>query len=149
MSDGTRNSVEEGVTFPHLVKWVEMVTRAQAERAIRSLPISGSQLFALVLLSERGEATSADLARMMQTTPQALTTLLRPLRDGGYIERRTDDEHARRMPLKLTAKGQAILEQARAHSPAIEDTLLADFSAEERATLKEYLARIARRFDGS
>jgi DNA-binding MarR family transcriptional regulator len=139
----------EELTLPHLVKWVEMVTRAETEQAMRAMPVSGSQLFVLVLLDSRGEATSADLARMMRITPQALTTLLRPLREAGYIARRTDEEHARRLLLRLTDRGRKILAQARALSPAIEDSLLSDFSADERKALKTLLARIARRFDRS
>jgi len=147
MGDGSQHDPEKTLTLPHLVKWVEMVTRAQTERAMRGMAVSGSQLLALVLLRERGEATSAELARMMQITPQALTSLLRPLRDQGYLTRRIDEEHARRLPLSLTEKGQRILEQARSLSPAIEDALLADFSADERVTLKRLLARLARQFD--
>lgn len=147
--DKTTDGGTDTLSLPHLVKWVEMVTRAGAEEAMRGMPVSGSQLFALVLLRERGEATSADLARMMRITPQALTTLLRPLRDKGYIARRTDESHARRLQLRLTPKGDAILDEARALSPGIEDALLAGFTDSERATLKKLLARIARRFDHS
>lgn len=134
------------LTLPHLVKWVEMVTRAEAEKAMRGMPLSGSQLFVLVLLEERSEATSADLARMMRITPQALTTLLRPLREEGYIDRRSDADHGRRLLLRLTNKGHRMLSHARDVSPQVEDSLLADFTAAERDTLKALLARIARKF---
>ena len=63
------------LTFPHLIKWAEMVTRAQAERAMGSLPVSSSQMFVLVLLHEHGEATSAELSRMMRITPQGAVSL--------------------------------------------------------------------------
>ena len=149
MDGGTSDDESGGLTFPHLVKWVEMVTRAQTEQALRDMPVSGSQLFVLVLLDGRGEATSADLARMMRITPQALTTLLGPLRADGYVARRTDDAHARRLLLRLTGKGKALLGEVRRLSPGIEDTLLTGFTADERATLKRLLARIARHFDGS
>lgn len=140
-SDGGR------LSFPQLVKWVEMVTRAETEQAMRGMPVSSSQLFVLVLLQDRGEATSAQLARMMRITPQALTTLLKPLRDDGLIARRIDEAHARRLLLRLTDKGANILEQARNLSPVVEDKLLPDFTPAERATLKRLLARVARRFD--
>jgi DNA-binding MarR family transcriptional regulator len=143
----TRRAKSDGsdMTLPHLVKWVEMVVRARAERAMRGMPVSGSQLLVLVLLWERGEATSAELARMMRITPQAMTTLLGPLREQGYIERRVDAAHARRLLLSLTSKGAGIIQDARALSPAIEDDLLEGFTAEERQTLKRLLGRIARR----
>jgi DNA-binding MarR family transcriptional regulator len=137
----------EGLSFPQLVKWAEMVTRAEAEQALRNLPVSSSQMFVLVLIGQKGEATSADLARMMRITPQALTKLVAPLRDGGLISRRTDADHARRQLLRLTDAGRAVLDEAHRLSPAVEDALLPDFSPEERVTLKRLLARVARQFD--
>jgi len=136
-----------GLTLPHLVKWVEMAVRARTERALRDLPVSGTQMFVLVLLWERGEATSAELARMMRITPQAMTTLIGPLRDQNYIERRVDSAHARRMLLRLTPDGVAMIRQARSLTPAIEDDLLDGFSDDERVVLKRLLGRIARRYD--
>ena len=133
------------LTFPHLIKWVEMAVRARVERAMRTLPVSTSQLFVLVLLEEQGEATSADLARMMYLTPQAMTTLLAPLRDQDLIARRGDDAHGRRQLLRLTDKAGAVLAQARELTPAIEEDLLVGFSEAERDTLRTLLARIVGR----
>ena len=134
------------LSFPQLVKWAEMVTRAEAEEAMAGLPVSSAQLFVLVLLGERGEATAADLARMMRITPQALTTLLAPLRDAGLITRRQDEHHARRLLVSLAPLGREVLAKARALSPGVEDRLLPDFTPAERATLKRLLARVAQRF---
>jgi len=131
----------------YLFKWVEMVARARVERAIRDMPVSGTQLLVLVLLRERGEATSAELARMMRLTPQAMTTLLRPLRDGGLIERRQDDDHGRRLLMRLTDHGLSILKDTRRLIPEIEDDLLDGFSEEECELLRRLLSRIARRLD--
>jgi len=140
------SSNPSALSFPHLIKWVEMATRARVERAMRGAPVSSSQLFALALLAERGEATSAELARLMHLTPQAMTTLLGPLREGGLIERRTDEAHRRRLQLQLSAQGAALLNELRAMAPAVEEDLLDGFDAAERATLKRLLARVARRF---
>lgn len=146
--DGSKDEAggERALTFPHLVKWVEMATRARVERAMRDSPVSSSQLFALALLHERGQATGAELARLMHLTPQAMTTLLRPLRDDGLIAQRIDTTHRRRLPLELSDAGRALLRAMRDLSPALEDDLLDGFDAAERATLKRLLARIARRF---
>lgn len=137
---------ERELTFPHLIKWVEMATRARVERAMRDSPVSSSQLFALALLNGRGEATSAELARLMHLTPQAMTTLLAPLRDAGLIERHADATHGRRLQLRLGDKGRALLQEVHDLCPALEDDLLEGFDPNERATLKALLARIALRF---
>lgn len=138
---------DEGLTLPQLIKWAEMVARAETERAMRDLPLSGSQLFVLVLLEQRGEGTSAELARMMRITPQAMTTLIGPLRERGYLARRTDEAHARRLLLRLTPKGVAVIKEARQLTPVIEGNLLEGFTTAERRLLKRLLARIARRFE--
>jgi len=133
-----------GLTLPHLIKWAEMAVRARVDAALKELPISSSQLFALVLIDEQVEVTSAELARLMYVMPQSLTTLLAPLRDQGLIARRTDDAHRSRLLLRLTEQGKRIIARARALTPQIEGDLLDDLSVEERATLLRLLARIAR-----
>jgi len=133
-------------TFPHLVKWVEMAVRARIDRDMRDFPISSSQLFAIVLLEANARATAAELARMMRITPQAMTTLLGPLRREGYLIATPDEAHRRRLLLALTAKGRATLERARTLTPLVEEEFLADFTAAERALLKRMLTRIAKRF---
>mgnify|MGYP003583680256 CR=1 FL=1 len=137
----------EQMGFPHLVKWVEMAVRARVERAMRGQPISSSQLFALVLLDEKAEMTAADLARLMHLTPQSLTTLLRPLRDQGLIEREADEAHRKRLIMRLTAAGRAVIASGRARAPRIEEEMLASLSAEERETLLRLLARIVHPLD--
>ena len=144
MSEAGREPPTRGaLTLPHLIKWAEMAVRARVDAAMRTMPVSSSQLFALVLLHEQGETTSAGLARLMHLTPQAMTTLLAPLRDQDLIERRTDEAHRRRLQLRLTDKGHGIIAQARALTPRIEADLLGDASTEERQTLMRLLARIA------
>ena len=147
MAEEAIGTSDDTLTFPHLIKWAEMVTRAQAERAMGGLPVSSSQMFVLVLLHERGEATSAELSRMMRITPQALTMLIKPLLAQDFVHRRPDASHARRLQLRLAPKGNLLIESARSLSPGIEDDLLRDFTPDERSTLKQLLSRIARRFE--
>jgi len=132
------------LSFPHLIKWAEMAVRGRVERALRTVPVTSGQLLVLVLIDEQGEATAAELARLMYLTPQTMTTLLRPLRDQGLIDQRTDERHRRRLQLLLTDVGRGALEQARVQTPKIEAEILADFTDDERATLTRLLTRLAR-----
>jgi DNA-binding MarR family transcriptional regulator len=144
---GDRNGEGQELTLPHLVKWVEMAVRARTERAMRGMPVSGSQLLALVLVEERGEATAAEVARMMRITPQAMTTLVKPLLAQAYLDRRSDEAHGRRLLLRLTPQGRTILQEARRVAPAIEAEVLGDFTEAEKTTLKRLLSRIAKQLD--
>lgn len=135
------------MNFPHLVKWVEMAVRARIERELRDFPVSSTQLFVIVLLDSRDQATAAEVSRMMRITPQGMTTLLGPLRRDGYLEATPDESHRRRLLLSLTEKGRALLDRARELTPPVEEDFLAEFTDAERALLKRMLTRIAERFD--
>ena len=143
-SEARTPRTRDGLSLPHLIKWAEMAVRARVDAALRDMPISSGQLFALVLLHEQGEATSAELARLMHVTPQSMTTLLGPMRRDGLIERRIDQAHRSRQPLRLTAYGRTIIAQARQRTPRVEADLLDDVSDADRAVLDRILTRIAR-----
>jgi len=132
--------------FAHLIKWAEMAVRARVERAIRPLTLSTGQLLLLVVLEEYKEATSATLARALHLTPQAMTTLLKPLEGRGLIGRRPDESNRRRVLLSLTGAAERLLDEVRAATPDIEEPLLSPLSVGERATLRKLLMKIARPF---
>jgi DNA-binding MarR family transcriptional regulator len=132
--------------FAHLIKWAEMAVRSRVEKAMRPLTISAGQLLLLIVLEEMKEATPATLARTLHLTPQAMTTLLKPLDARGLIARRPDEANRRRVLLRLTDAANALLADVRAATPEIEEEVLAPLSTAERATLRALLMRIARPF---
>jgi len=132
--------------FAHLIKWAEMAVRARVERAMRPLTLSSGQLLLLVMLEELGEASPASLARALHLTPQAMTTLLKPLDAHGLVARRQDESNRRRILLTLTDAGRALLVDVRAVTPEIEADLLGGLTAAERETLRTLLMRIAQPF---
>ncbi|HTU10663.1 MAG TPA: MarR family transcriptional regulator [Allosphingosinicella sp.] len=137
---------ERTPAFAHLIKWAEMAVRSRVEKAMRPLTISSGQLLLLAVLEEMGEATPASLARALHLTPQAMTTLLKPLDARGLIARRPDETNRRRVLLRLTDKADAVLAEVRKATPEIEDDMLAALSRSERETLRSLLMRIARPF---
>lgn len=132
--------------FAHLIKWAEMAVRSRVEKAIRPIRLSAGQLLCMVMLAELGEATPATLARAMHLTPQAMTTLLRPLDERGLIARRADETNRRRVLLRLTDAGRGALDEARAVTPAVEAEVLARLTPEERETLRALLMKVAQPF---
>ena len=100
----------------------------------------------VVLLED--EPSKAEMRPKHQAEHAAyVSTLLGPLRQQDLIARRRDDAHGRRQLLRLTDKAGAVLAQARAQTPAIEEELLGSFTAAERQTLRTLLARIVGRSD--
>ena len=59
-----------------------------------------------------GHATAARLARWTNVTRQSANSLLRELREQGYVEERPEPGNRRSMPIVLTAKGQATMSDA-------------------------------------
>ena len=108
--------------------------------------IKPRQARVLNVLHLMGAATQGELAREFEVTAASMSTMTTRLITGGFIKRTVDDTPARRVELKLTAKGIALIDpinaawrevdrlmeqaigQANAHS-------LARLSAELRNTL--------------
>ncbi|MBC2777336.1 MarR family winged helix-turn-helix transcriptional regulator [Parasphingopyxis marina] len=127
----------------HLVKWAEMAVRNRVETALRPMALTTVQLLLLVMLDEVGEATPAALSRAMHRTPQAMTTLLKPLERDGLVARRPDETNRRRILLSLDTEGRKLLRRVRSVTPEVEAELFAELDDTERATLRRLLMKIA------
>lgn len=127
-----------------LIKWAEMAVRSRVEKALRPLRLSSGQLMLLVTIERSEEETPAALSRALHLTPQAMTTLLRPLDERGLIARRADETNRRRVLLSLTDDARALLRKVRALTPAVEKDCIADaLDAREISQLRTLLMRIA------
>lgn len=75
----------------------------------------------LVMLALWGEQplTVRRLASLLQLDPATLSPLLKRLEALGYVERRRDPQDERSLAVSLTAKGQALREQALEVPPTI------------------------------
>jgi DNA-binding MarR family transcriptional regulator len=71
---------------------------------------------ALARLSRGGRATSSELARQEQISPQSMGATLGALEARGLIERRPDPGDGRRAVMSITDDGEQILRDRRAQS---------------------------------
>jgi len=126
-----------------LIKWADMAARSRLEAAIRPLRLSAGQVLVLTTLDRLGQAAPSALSRELHLTPQAMTTLLKPLADRGLIARDADPANGRRVALSLTPDGHALLAQVRHVTPGVDAGLTAPLSEAERAQFRDYLRRIA------
>jgi DNA-binding MarR family transcriptional regulator len=91
---------------------------------------------ALARLDRGGPATSSELARLEQISPQSMGTTLGGLEARGLVARRPDPNDGRRAVLYLTAAGQAVLRDRRNESTQrIAQVLTAGFTAAEQRQL--------------
>jgi DNA-binding MarR family transcriptional regulator len=91
---------------------------------------------ALARLDRGGPATSSELARVEQISPQSMGTTVGGLEARGLVARRPDPNDGRRAVLYLTPAGQAVLRDRRNESTQrIAQALAAGFTAAEQRQL--------------
>jgi len=121
---------------------VEAVAQALLEgvgrlaRRIRQLPAVGEltlpERTALSRLDRDGPATSAELARQQQVSPQSMGATLARLEQQDLIERRRDPDDGRRIVLSVTRAGRKLLRAKRnARVQQLSDALADGFSPAE------------------
>jgi DNA-binding MarR family transcriptional regulator len=91
---------------------------------------------ALSRLDRAGPATSAELARQEQISPQSMGATLGALQRRGLVERRTDPQDGRRVVLAVTEAGAQVLTDKRnARTGLLAQALAAEFTQEELGQL--------------
>jgi DNA-binding MarR family transcriptional regulator len=99
------------------------------------------QFIALDYLRELGGTTQQQLGETLHLDKNNCVILLNDLEEDGYVERRRDPTDRRRHLVEMTAAGEKVLERAEVKLETLEDEVIGDLSDEERATLRELLAK--------
>jgi len=95
----------------------------------------------LSLLEDQDGASQQALGESLCIDANNLVLLLNELEGAGYAERRRDPLDRRRHLVHITTKGRRALDRAERAQERVEDEVLATLSGEERATLRDLLAR--------
>jgi DNA-binding MarR family transcriptional regulator len=106
------------------------------------------QLMVLGFVRDQECVAQQELGEILQIDANNLVLLLNELDSLGYIERQRDPGDRRRHRVVLTEVGRRALERAERAQESIEDEVLAELNAEERATLRDLLLRALRRHTG-
>ena len=85
--------------------------------------------------------SQAALCSGLNVDANYMTLMLNDLEAAGWVERRRDPADRRRHIVELTAEGNAAIERAEQAIDGIEDEVLGPLSDEERATLRDLIAR--------
>ena len=96
----------------------------------------------MVLMNLReGALPQADLCASMQMDANNTVLLLNDLEGKGFVERRRDPADRRRHIVAITDAGNEALARAERAMESLEEEAFGGMSAEDRATLRELLAR--------
>jgi DNA-binding MarR family transcriptional regulator len=107
-----------------------LLRRLRQVRAEGELSLPESS--ALVRLDRGGPATSGELAKLEQISPQSMGATLAALEARGLIDRRSDPQDGRRVVLSVTGAGRDVLQDKRnARTEAMARALEAGFTPAE------------------
>jgi DNA-binding MarR family transcriptional regulator len=99
------------------------------------------QFIALDYLREQGGTTQQQLGETLHLDRNNCVILLNDLEDDGFVARRRDPTDRRRHLVEMTPDGRQALEQAEEKLETLEDEVIGELSSDERATLRELLAK--------
>jgi DNA-binding MarR family transcriptional regulator len=119
------------------------------EAALRSSGLSRAQFGTLSVVVRQPGLSSADLARAVMVTPQAINLLVTSLERDELIERRPHPTHGRILEIHPTNEGIRRLNQAYPAVIELEDRIVADMNERQVAAIKRWLVHTAVRLTGS
>jgi len=114
------------------------VNAVNAELHARGLSDLGSPMILFILdhHGKQGEiASQRDLARALHVSPATIATSLKSLERLGYVEKRVDEQDARRNRVIITEKGVEAVKACFAVFEEIDRRMLEGFSSQEQETL--------------
>jgi DNA-binding MarR family transcriptional regulator len=113
------------------------------DAALRPSGLSRAQFGTLSVVVRQPGLSSADLARAVMVTPQAVNLLVASLQRDGLIERRPRPNHGRILEIHPTREGVRRLERAYPVVIELEDRISANLSERDLATVKRWLVQAA------
>jgi DNA-binding MarR family transcriptional regulator len=128
-----------GPSLLYVVKQLELATRAHLDAIVRPAGITALQYTALTVLRGDRTITAAELARHSFVTAQSAADLVDALERRRLVDRTEDPTHGRRRLIRLTSAGRTLLAAYEPRVLELEERMLGDLAAPERAALREYL----------
>lgn len=122
--------------------------RPQVAAELKPLGIGLPEVVCMRTLAKNPGLTSAELARGLNVSAQAMNQVLHALEDRGVLTRPTSAPSGRAMPAQLTRRGRALLKRAEAAVRVAEHRILARLTARQQADLKRLLYAAGTQPDG-
>jgi DNA-binding MarR family transcriptional regulator len=99
------------------------------------------QFLALSNLVQMPDMSQRQFGESLHLDPNNTVLMLNDLEAAGWAERRRDPEDRRRHTVELTPAGRKALARGERALDGLEETVLGNLSPDERATLRDLLAR--------
>jgi DNA-binding MarR family transcriptional regulator len=99
------------------------------------------QFIALDFLREEGGMSQSQLGETLHLDKNNCVILLNDLEEDGFVERLRDPTDRRRHLVAMTPTGHKALERAEVKLETLEDQVIGNLDADERATLRNLLVK--------
>jgi DNA-binding MarR family transcriptional regulator len=112
------------------------------EALLATVGLTPMQFGVLVQLSLQPNLGSGQLARLVLVTPQSMGELIQSLERAGWVERDQGVGPGRRIGVRITAAGRAVLRRATPIVQALDVPETLGLTAQEATTLNELLHKV-------
>lgn len=106
--------------------------RSLMEEVLREHQVPLPEHTAMAMLRRYGPLSSAELARRVFVTPQAMGQIIASTERRGLIQRRPDPHHGRRLLAELTPAGHALITESLGALSEVEQHFLTPLSTREQ-----------------
>jgi DNA-binding MarR family transcriptional regulator len=137
------NNHKDEVPMSTLVAGLGREMTARVRRAMRPLGLGAQQFLVLKQLETLGETSQGELADALAIDRSNLAAIVAELCDRGFAARKRDEIDRRRYVLRLSGRGEKLLQRTEGAIAAAEEDLLGPLDAQEREQLHALLRRVA------
>jgi DNA-binding MarR family transcriptional regulator len=131
----------------YLIKRLQAETQLLLEEALHGFELTPTMYMVLSLVEERGDMSSAELARRLRTAPQSAGELIAALERRSLVERRTDGENRRVLRISISRRGRAMLRRCDRLVDRLEAELLAPLGGAELERFRQAMRSLAERME--
>ena len=127
----------------YLLHQVMATLRPEVAAALTPLGLSLPEFVCMRMLSMTPRASSAELARLGNVSPQAMNTVLHKLENAQKVTRPASVASGRALPASLTADGRTLLKRAESAVREADARVLGKLSAPQQREFKRMLETLA------
>ena len=133
----------EDAPLGYLLHQAMSALRPEVAAALSPLGLTLPEFICMRMLSMSPGASSAELARLGNVSPQAMNTVLHRLENARVVTRPASVASGRALPASFTADGRTLLKRAEAAVREADVRVLAKLSAAEQHQVKRMLEALA------
>ena len=127
----------------YLLRQASGAVRLATERSFEDLGVTLPQFLVMTMINAYPGASSADVARLAQLTPQTISLIVANLEKSGRLTRVVSPTHRRIQQMALTEEGKTLLAECRERTQIIESRLSASIPPGLEPAIRRWLVDIS------